>query len=126
MFAPGGKRTMKRLSIVALLILMNGCGPKEQVVTNSISPPSPDEATPTGIAYLCEGRKEVAVVYAKNRASVTIGDRTWRLEYQGGGQGFRYADSSTEWSGPGNAGTLKALSGGAPLASNCQPLRRTT
>lgn len=116
---------MKRLSIVAL-ILMSGCTPKEQPLTTSIPRPAPEEATPTGIAYLCEGRKEVAVVYAKNRASVTMGDRTWRMEYQGSGQGFRYADSSTEWSGPANTGTLKTLSGGAPLASNCQPLRRTT
>ena len=117
---------MKRLSIVALMILMSGCGPKEQVVTNNIPRPAPDEATPSGIAYLCEGRREVSVVYAKNRASVTLGDRTWRMEYQGGGQGFRYADASTELSGAGNAGTLKVLSGGTPLASNCQPMRRTT
>ena len=117
---------MKRLSIVALMILVSGCGPKEQVVTNNIPRPAPDEATPSGIAYLCEGRREVSVVYAKNRASVTLGDRTWRMEYQGGGQGFRYADASTEWSGAGNAGTLKGLSGGTPLASNCQPMRRTT
>jgi hypothetical protein len=125
MVVPGGKRTMKRLSIVALALL-GGCTPKEQPVVTTIPRPSPEEATPTGIAYLCEGRKEVAVVYAKNRASVTMGDRTWRMEYQGTGQGFRYADSSTEWSGPANTGTLKALSGGTPLASNCQPLRRTT
>lgn len=116
---------MKRLSIVALALL-SGCGPQRQVVTSNISHPAPDEATPTGIAYLCEGRKEVLVVYAKNRASVTLGDRTWRMEYQDSGQGFRYADASTEWSGPANVGTLKALSGGAPLATNCQPLRRTT
>lgn len=116
---------MKRLSIVAL-ILIGACAPKEQALTTTIPRPAPDEATPSGIAYLCEGRKEVTVVYAKNRASVTLGDRTWRMEYQGGNPGFRYADSSTEWAGPANAGTLKALSGGAPLATNCQPLRRTT
>ncbi|WP_422030787.1 MliC family protein [Reyranella sp.] len=116
---------MKRLSILAL-ILIGGCAPKEQQLNTTIPRPAPDEATPSGIAYLCEGRREVSVVYAKNRASVTLGDRTWRMEYQGGGQGFRYADSATEWSGAGNAGTLKALSGGTPLASNCQPMRRTT
>ncbi len=116
---------MKRLSIVAL-VLMSGCTPKEQPLTTTIPRPAPEEATPSGIAYLCEGRREVSVVYAKNRASVTLGDRTWRMEYQGGTPGFRYADSSTEWSGPANAGTLKALSGGSPLATNCQPMRRTT
>ncbi len=116
---------MKRLSIVALA-LMSGCAPNEQPQTSAIPRPAPEEATPTGIAYLCEGRKEVAIVYAKNRASVTMGDRTWRLEYQGAGQGFRYADATTEWAGRDNAGTLKPLSGGAPLATNCQPLRRTT
>ena len=64
---------MKRLSILAL-ILIGGCTPKEQPLTNMIPRPSPDEATPTGIAYLCDGRKEVSVVYAKNRASVTMGE----------------------------------------------------
>ena len=44
-----------------------------------------------GIAYLCDGRKEVAVVYAKNRASVTLDGKTWRLEYQPTDQGFRYS-----------------------------------
>lgn len=116
---------MKRLSIVALALL-SGCGPQQQAVTTTIPRPAPDEATPTGIAYLCDGRKEVTVVYAKNRASVTMADKTWRLEHQGSGQGFRYADSSTEWSGRDDAGALKALSGGTPLASNCRPLRRTT
>jgi membrane-bound inhibitor of C-type lysozyme len=116
---------MKRLSIVALALLC-GCNQKEQPLTTTIPRPAPEEATPTGIAYLCEGRREVAIVYAKNRASVTMGDRTWRLEYQGSGQGFRYADATTEWSGRDNTGTLKAVSGGAPLAANCQPLRRTT
>jgi hypothetical protein len=116
---------MKRLSIVALA-LISACTAQEQPLNTGIPRPAPEEATPTGIAYLCEGRKEVAVVYAKNRVSVTMGDRTWRLEYQGAGQSFRYADATTEWSGRDNAGTLKALSGGAPLAANCQPMRRTT
>ena len=97
---------MKRLSIVALALLC-GCTQKEQPLTTTIPRPAPEEATPTGIAYLCDGRKEVAIVYAKNRASVTMGDRTWRLEYQGAGQGFRYADATTEWSGRDNAGTQR-------------------
>ena len=62
---------MKRLSIVALALL-SGCGPQGQAVTATIPRPAPDEATPTGIAYLCDGSKEVSVVYAKNRASVTM------------------------------------------------------
>ena len=62
--------------------------------------PSPDDLAPAGIAYVCEGRKEVAVVYAKNRASVTFGEKTWRTEYQGlDTSGFRYADAAIEWTG---------------------------
>ena len=94
---------MKRLSIVAIDPGERLRRPGASRSRPLIPRPSPDEPTPTGIAYLCEGRKEVAVVYAKNRASVTIDDRTWRLEYQATGQGFRYVDSSTEWSGPDNA-----------------------
>jgi membrane-bound inhibitor of C-type lysozyme len=119
----GGKRTMKRLSILAL-ILIGGCAPREQPLTNTIPRPSPDDATPTGIAYLCDGRKEVSVVYAKNRASVSMGDRTWRLEYQASAQGFRYLSSSTEWTGRDDLATLKET-GGHPLAFNCRPTRRT-
>ncbi len=114
---------MKRLSIVALA-LMSGCGPQEQAVTTTIPRPAPDEATPTGIAYLCDGRKEVSVVYAKNRASVSMGDRTWRLEYQTSAQGFRYSSNSTEWTGRDDLATLKETSGN-PLAFNCRPTRRT-
>ena len=51
-------------------------------MTNPIPRPAPDDPTPPGIAYLCDGRKEVAVVYAKNRASVTLDGKTWRIEYQ--------------------------------------------
>ena len=71
---------MKRLSIVALALL-SGCGPQGQAVTATIPRPAPDEATPTGIAYLCDGSKEVSVVYAKNRASVTMADKTWRFAH---------------------------------------------
>lgn len=115
---------MKRLSILAL-ILIGGCAPKEQPLTTTIPRPSPDEATPTGIAYLCDGRKEVSVVYAKNRASVTMGDRTWRLEYQGSVPGFRYASTTTEWAGRDDLATLRETAG-SPLAFNCRPTRRTT
>lgn len=114
---------MKRLSIVALALL-SGCGPQGQAVTTTIPRPAPDEATPTGIAYLCDGSKEVSVVYAKNRASVTLGDRTWRLEYQGSAPGFRYANTTTEWTGRDDLATLRETSG-HPLAFNCRPTRRT-
>jgi hypothetical protein len=66
----------------------------------SIPRPAPDDPAPQGIAYLCEGRREVAVVYAKNRASVTFGEKTWRTEYQPTGDGFRYADASRRMDGP--------------------------
>ncbi len=115
---------MKRLSIVALA-LMSGCGPQGPAVTTTIPRPAPDEATPTGIAYLCDGSKEVSVVYAKNRASVTLGDRTWRLEYQGNAPGFRYASTTTEWTGRDDLATLREAAGN-PLAFNCRPMRRTT
>ena len=113
---------MKRLSIVALALL-SGCGPQGQAVTATIPRPALDEATPTGIAYLCDGSKEVSVVYAKNRASVTMADKTWRLEYQAGAQGFRYASSTTEWSGRDDLATLREAAG-KPLAFNCRPTRR--
>lgn len=116
---------MKRLSIAAMTLLA-GCVGQQQTVATSIPRPAPDEATPAGIAYLCDGRKEVSVVYAKNRASVTLGDRTWRLEYQPTGEGFRYSDASNEWSGRDDLAVLRANSGGSPLAFNCRPVRRTT
>ena len=94
-------------------------------MTSTIPRPSPADATPTGIAYLCDGRKEVSVVYAKNRASVTLGDRTWRLEYQGNAPGFRYASTSTEWAGRDDRATLRETAGN-PLAFKCRPTRRTT
>ena len=39
------------------------------------------------------------MVYAKNRASVTSDDKTWRMEYQPTDGGFRYVDTANEWSG---------------------------
>jgi len=62
---------MKRLSIAAITLLA-GCVQQQPPVTNLIPRPAPDDPTPSGIAYLCDGRKEVSVVYAKNRASVTL------------------------------------------------------
>ena len=115
---------MKRLSIAAL-ILVAGCA-QQQPVTNVIPRPAADNPTPTGIAYLCDGRKEVMVVYAKNRASVTLGDKTWRMEYQPTGDGFRYADAANEWIGRDDLANLRETGTARPLAFNCRPTRRTT
>lgn len=80
-----------------------------------------------GIAYICEGRKEVAVVYAKNRATVTFGNKTWRAEYRPtGGDDFRYADTSVEWAGRDDLASLRETGTARPLAFNCRPTRRTT
>ena len=84
---------MKRLSIAALTLLPAGCARSSSRSPTLIPRPAPDNPTPTGIAYLCEGRKEVTVVYAKNRASVTFDGKTWRMEYQPTADGFRYADT---------------------------------
>ena len=116
---------MKRLSIVAML-LVAACTREQQPQTAFIPRPAPDEATPTGIAYLCDGRKEVSVVYAKNRASVTVDGRTWRLEYQGNDNGFRYADTANEWVGRDELASLRELGSQRAIAFNCRPLRRTT
>ena len=73
---------MKRLSIVAIALLA-ACTPRAAADDEPrFRGPAPDDPTPAGIAYLCDGRKEVSVVYAKNRASVTFDDKTWRMEYQ--------------------------------------------
>ncbi len=116
---------MKRLSI-GLLAFLAGCTTQQQQVVSTIPRPAPDEAAPSGLAYLCDGRKEVSVVYAKNRASVTMGDRTWRLEYQPAGPGFRYAAAGTEWTGgQDEVATLRAAGTSTPLAFNCRAVRRT-
>ncbi len=116
---------MKRLSIAAIALLC-GCVAAEQPQTNLIPRPAADDPTPQGIAYICDGRKEVSVVYAKNRASVTLDGRTWRLEYQPTDQGFRYADTTNEWAGRDDLATLRDAGGSArPLAFNCRPTRRT-
>jgi hypothetical protein len=116
---------MKRLSIAAL-ILVAGCAQQQQPMTKPIARPAPDDTTPSGIAYLCDGRKEVTVVYAKNRASVTLGDKTWRMEYQPTGAGFRYADAANEWIGRDDLANLRETGTARPLAFNCRPTRRTT
>ena len=116
---------MKRLSIAAM-ILLAGCTPEQQPVTTFIARPSPDDLVPAGIAYLCDGRKEVSVVYAKNRASVTFGDKTWRMEYQASDAGFRYVDTANEWTGRDDLAALRENGTARPIAFNCRPIRRTT
>ena len=119
---------MHRLSIAAIgLAALGACTHGGQTVGwTPIARPSPDDLAPMGIAYVCEGRKEVAVVYAKNRASVTFGDKTWRTEYQPTGDGFRYIDASVEWSGRDDLAALREAGTARPLAFNCRPTRRTT
>ena len=75
---------MKRLSIAAIMLAVPLAACVQQATTawTPIPRPAPDDPTPQGIAYVCDGRKEVTVVYAKNRASVTFDGKTWRMEYQ--------------------------------------------
>jgi hypothetical protein len=118
---------MRCLSIAALTIVLGACtqgGPSTS--WTPIPRPAPDDPAPLGIAYLCDGRKEVAVVYAKNRASVTYGDKTWRAEYQPSGAGFRYVDASVEWSGRDDLAVLRQAGSQRPIAFNCRPTRRLT
>jgi hypothetical protein len=119
---------MRRLSIAAVgLVALGACTQRAPAVSwTPIPRPAPDDPTPQGIAYICEGRKEVAVVYAKNRASVTFGEKTWRTEYQGMADGFRYADAAVEWTGRDDLAVLRERSTQKPLAFNCRPTRRTT
>jgi hypothetical protein len=117
---------MKRLSIAALAFLLAACAQPPRPVVNVIPRPAPDNPVPTGIAYLCDGNKEVTVVYAKNRASVTFAGKTWRMEYTPSSNGFRYADTGNEWSGQDDLASLRELGTNRPLAFNCHPTRRTT
>jgi hypothetical protein len=118
---------MKPLSIAVLALLLAGCAQPPPRITNAIPRPPPENPTPTGIAYLCDGTKEVTVVYAKNRASVTFGGKTWRMEYSPSSNGFRYADTTNEWVGGGDElATLRELGTNRPLAFNCHSTRRTT
>jgi hypothetical protein len=120
---------MRRLSIaaVALAVPLGACVPQGPNQSwTPIARPAPDDPTPLGIAYLCEGRKEVAVVYAKNRASVTFADKTWRTEFQPTGDGFRYVDTTVEWTGRDDLASLREAGTTKPLAYNCRPTRRTS
>lgn len=117
---------MKRLSIAALALLLASCTQQQRPIVNVIPRPAPDNPTPTGIAYLCDGAKEVTVVYAKNRASVTFGGKTWRMEYTPSSNGFRYADTTNEWTGQDDLASLRELGTNRPVAFNCHPTRRTT
>jgi hypothetical protein len=68
----------------------------------------------------------VSVVCAKNRASVTLDGKTWRMEYQPTNTGFRYMDTGNEWTGSDDLATLREFgASGRPLAFNCRPKRRT-
>lgn len=122
---------MKRLSIAVLALAGPLCACVPQQGPNQtwtpIPRPAPDEITPAGIAYMCEGHKEVTVVYAKNRASVTFDRKTWRMEYQQTGDGFRYSDAAAQWVGRDDLATLRENANtGRPIAYNCRPTRRTT
>ncbi len=117
---------MRRLSIATMLFLA-ACTPEApQITTALVARPAPDDPTPSGINYICEGRREVAVVYARNRASVTYGGKTWRMEYQVAEQGFRYFDPSHEWLGRDDLVSLRENSTRTPLAFNCRPTGRTS
>lgn len=126
---------MHRLSIAAtaridaaMAIAVAGCQPQGAQLAGvaPIPRPAPDDPTPASIAYLCDGRKEVSVVYAKNRASVTLDSRTWRVEYTPQEQGFRYVDTRVEWTGRDDLASLRESGGGTkpPLAYNCRPIKR--
>ena len=124
---------MRPLSIAVIALVavpLAACVQQGRSTTATWTPiprPAPDEATPAGIAYACEGQKEVTVVYAKNRASVTLDKKTWRMEYQPQDGGFRYTADAVQWSGRDDLATLREASGTQrPLAYNCRPTRRTT
>ncbi|HYC65335.1 MAG TPA: MliC family protein [Reyranellaceae bacterium] len=124
----GGKRTKRRLSIIVLGLMASACLHDEKPRTAAapaIERPSPDDATPAGITYLCEGRKQVNVVYARNRATVTHDGKTWRLEYQQTASGFRYFDALHEWAGTDALAALRQTGQTTPLAFNCRPIAKT-
>jgi hypothetical protein len=125
----GEDNKMRRLSIAAALLAapLAACVPQAPELSwTPIARPAPDDPSPLGIAYLCEGRQEVAVVYAKNRASVTFHDKTWRTEFQPTGEGFRYVDNKIEWTGRDDLASLREAGTTKPLAYNCRPTRRTS
>jgi hypothetical protein len=121
------KRNGRRLSMTAqaaalVVLAASACTHEQapQTAATSIPRPSPDDPTPTGIVYLCEGRKQVHVVYARNRASLTHEGKTWRLEYQQTGTGFRYFDALHEWTGTDAVAVLRQTNVRVPLAFNCR------
>jgi hypothetical protein len=129
----GGKRTKTRLSMAARAgvvvgaLLVSGClGETPQTAAAAIPRPAADDPTPAGIVYVCEGRKQVSVVYARNRASVTHEGKTWRLEYAATDGGFRYFDTVREWTGRDALASLRDVSQRTPIAYNCRPTARTT
>src|SRR5579871_6349264 len=118
----GTKNKAGRLAFAsaAIALPLCACVPQspQTALWTPIARPAPDDPTPAGIAYICEGRKEVSVVYAKNRASVTMENRTWRMEYQAADQGFRYVDTTVEWAGRDDLAALRESAGAKPLAFN--------
>lgn len=117
---------MRRLSIATMMFLA-ACTPEApQTVAAMVARPAPDDPTPSGINYICEGRKQVTVVYARNRASVTLASKTWRMEYQAAEGGFCYFDASHEWLGRDDLVSLRETNTRAPLAFNCRPTSRTS
>ena len=133
----GEKRNQTRLSMAAtagaatagavVALAVSACTQQApQTATTSIARPSPDDPTPAGIAYICEGRKQVSVVYARLRASLTLDSKTWRLEYQPTADGsFRYFDAQHEWVGTDALAVLREIGQRAPLAFNCRASART-
>jgi hypothetical protein len=119
----------KSVSVAILAMVSLGACMHEQPLATwtPIARPAPEDPVPAGISYLCEGNKEVSVVYAKNRATVTFGDKTWRMEYQPAGDGFLYSDTANQWTGRDDLASLRASGGtNRPMAYNCRPTRRTT
>jgi hypothetical protein len=122
-------RRTHRLSIaIVMLAALGACTNTRPMTTAApIVRPSPDDLVPMGIAYTCDGRREVVVVYAKKRASITLANKTWRTEYRPTGRDdFRYADSSVEWLGRDANASLREAGTARPIALNCHPTRRTT
>lgn len=122
---------MRPLSIATAMLLapLGACVQQGPAIRTAapIARPAPDDLAPRGIAYACEGHKEVLVVYARNRATVTFENRTWRTEYQPTGDGFRYTDATVQWAGRDDLAALRENYGtGRPLAWNCRPSRLTT
>ena len=114
---------MKRLSIAAM-ILLTACSSELPPSVSVASRPAPDDPSPSGINYICEGRKQVTVIYARNRASVTHGSKTWRMEYQAAPTGFRYFEPSHEWLGRDELASLRETNTLTPIAFNCRPAGR--